>query len=55
MRFTTADQLLAEGADVAEICRHLEISVQIYQRWRRVPKGHQTNSAASKPHVSVRP
>ena len=29
-----ADKLLAEGADVAEICRHLEISVPTYQRWR---------------------
>jgi putative transposase len=29
-----ADRLLAEGADVAEICRHLEISVPIYQCWR---------------------
>lgn len=31
----TADRLLAEGDDVASICRHLEISVQTYQRWRR--------------------
>jgi len=30
-----ADKLLAEGADVLGICRHLEISVQTYQRWRR--------------------
>ena len=29
-----ADKLAAEGADVAEICRHLEISVPAYQRWR---------------------
>jgi len=29
-----ADRLLAEGADTAEVCRHLEISVQTYQRWR---------------------
>lgn len=29
-----ADQLLAEGADVDAICRHLEVSVQTYQRWR---------------------
>jgi putative transposase len=29
-----ADRLLAEGADVAEACRHLEVSVQTYQRWR---------------------
>jgi len=29
-----ADRLLAEGADLAEVCRHLEVSVQTYQRWR---------------------
>ena len=29
-----ADRLLAEGADVDVVCRHLEISVQTYQRWR---------------------
>jgi putative transposase len=29
-----ADRLLAEGADVHAVCRHLEISVQTYQRWR---------------------
>jgi hypothetical protein len=29
-----ADRLLAEGADVDQVCRHLEVSVQTYQRWR---------------------
>ncbi len=29
-----ADRLLAEGVDLDEVCRHLEISVQTYQRWR---------------------
>ena len=29
-----ADKLLAEGADVADVCRHLEVSIQTYQRWR---------------------
>jgi putative transposase len=29
-----ADRLLAEGADVAAVCRHLEVSVPTYQRWR---------------------
>ena len=29
-----ADRLLAEGEDVAGICRHLEIATQTYQRWR---------------------
>jgi putative transposase len=27
-----ADRLLAEGADVDAVCRHLEVSVQTYQR-----------------------
>src|ERR1700682_2887699 len=29
-----ADRLLAEGTDVDAVCRHLEVSVQTYQRWR---------------------
>jgi putative transposase len=29
-----ADKLLAEGAEVADVCRHLEVSIQTYQRWR---------------------
>jgi putative transposase len=29
-----ADRMLAEGGDVAAVCRHLEISIQTYQRWR---------------------
>jgi transposase-like protein len=29
-----ADRLLAEGGDLQDVCRHLEISVQTYQRWR---------------------
>ena len=29
-----ADRLQAEGADGDAVCRHLEISVQTYQRWR---------------------
>jgi transposase-like protein len=29
-----ADRMFAEGADLALVCRQLEISVQTYQRWR---------------------
>ena len=29
-----ADKLLAEGAEVEDVCRHLEVSIQTYQRWR---------------------
>ena len=28
------DRLLAEGTDLKDVCRHLEISIQTYQRWR---------------------
>ena len=30
-----ADRQLAEGVELPDVCRHLEISVQTYQRWRR--------------------
>jgi len=29
-----AGRLLAEGSDIDAVCRHLEVSVQTYQRWR---------------------
>jgi putative transposase len=29
-----ADRLLAEGADVADVARHLEVSEQTDHRWR---------------------
>ena len=29
-----AERLLAEGGELADVCRQLEISVQTYQRWR---------------------
>ena len=29
-----ADRLLAEGADIAAVARHLEISEQTFHRWR---------------------
>ncbi len=29
-----AERLMAEGADVDAVCRHLEVSVQTFQRWR---------------------
>ena len=30
-----ADRLLGEGADIATVCRHLEVSEQTYHRWRK--------------------
>ena len=29
-----AERLQAEGAEVDAVCRHLEVSVQTFQRWR---------------------
>ena len=29
-----ADKLLAEGGEIEDVCRHLEVSIQTYQRWR---------------------
>jgi putative transposase len=29
-----AERLQAEGADVDAVCRHVEVSVQTFQRWR---------------------
>jgi putative transposase len=31
-----ADRLLSEGAEVADVVRHLEISETTYHRWRAV-------------------
>ena len=30
-----ADQLLADGKDISEVSKHLEISEQTYHRWRK--------------------
>ena len=29
-----ADRMLGEGAELAEVCRHLEVSEATYHRWR---------------------
>jgi transposase-like protein len=33
-KLTTANRLLAEGEDVAAVCRELGVSEQTYYRWR---------------------
>lgn len=33
-KLATADRLLGEGKDVADVCRELVISEQTYYRWR---------------------
>jgi transposase len=40
-----ADRLLAEGKDVAEVSKHLEISEQTYHRWRNQYGGLKVNDA----------
>ena len=33
-KLTQADRLLAEGKDIADVCRELQVSEQTYYRWR---------------------
>ena len=33
-KLTTADRMLGEGKDVADVCRELAVSEQTYYRWR---------------------
>ena len=40
-----ADRLLAEGADLAEVARHLEVSEQTYLRWRNQLGGMKADDA----------
>jgi putative transposase len=40
-----ADQLLAEGADVADVARQLEVSEQTYHRWRNQFGGMKADDA----------
>jgi transposase-like protein len=40
-----ADRLFAEGADVAEVARHLEVSEATYHRWRNQYGGLKADDA----------
>jgi putative transposase len=40
-----ADKLLAEGADIATVARHLQISEQTYHRWRNQYGGMKADDA----------
>jgi putative transposase len=40
-----ADRLLAEGADIADVARHLEVSEQTYHRWRNQFGGMKADDA----------
>jgi putative transposase len=33
-KLATADRMLSEGKDVADVCRELQVSEQTYYRWR---------------------
>ena len=48
-----ADRLLAEGADIPSVCRHLEISVPTYQRWRMHPHADLFSKCGS--NAKIRP
>jgi putative transposase len=40
-----ADRLLSEGAEVADVARHLEVSEATYQRWRNQFGGMKADDA----------
>jgi transposase-like protein len=40
-----ADRLLGEGAEIAEVARHLEVSEQTYHRWRNQFGGMRADDA----------
>ncbi len=40
-----ADRLLGEGAEVADVARHLEVSEATYQRWRNQFGGMRADDA----------
>jgi putative transposase len=40
-----ADRLLAEGKEIAEVAKHLEISEQTYHRWRKQYGGLKADDA----------
>lgn len=44
-KLTEADRLLAQGADVAEVARQLDVSEQTYFRWRNQFGGLKTQDA----------
>ena len=44
-KLRTADGLLAEGKDVAEVARALEVSEQTYHRWRNQYGGMKADDA----------
>lgn len=44
-KLATADRLLNEGKDVADVCRQLQVSEQTYYRWRNQFGGMKADDA----------
>ena len=44
-KLKTAEQLIAQGKTVADICRALEVSQPTYHRWRQLYGGMQAEEA----------
>jgi putative transposase len=44
-KLRTADQLLANGGDLAAVCRELDVSEQTYYRWRNQYGGLKADDA----------
>ena len=44
-KLATADRMLNEGKDVADVCRELQVSEQTYYRWRNQSGGMNANDA----------
>lgn len=44
-KLATADRMLNEGKDVADVCRELQVSEQTYYRWRNQFGGMQADDA----------
>jgi len=44
-KLATADRMLGEGKDVADVCRELQVSEQTYYRWRNQFRGLKADDA----------
>ena len=50
-KLATADRMLNEGKDVADVCRELQVSEQTYYRWRNQFGGMNANAAKRLKHL----
>jgi putative transposase len=49
-KLATADRMLNEGKDVADVCRELQVSEQTYYRWRNQSGGMNADDAKRPTH-----